>query len=74
MSQVKVNKDMKKEAGEQFLRISAQREDHGENNKEIKNIMENVESSMFQIKSIKSSKTDKTKLEIKLNESKLSQN
>ena len=62
MSKVKVNSDMKKEAGQQFMRLSAKREDQGENSKEIVHIMDNVESSMFHIKNIKSSKTDKTKL------------
>lgn len=29
MSKVKVNSDMKKEAGQQFMRLSAKREDQG---------------------------------------------
>jgi hypothetical protein len=68
MSQVKVNSNMKKEAGEQFIRQSARRGE-GED-KEMANIMEKVESSMFAIKGVKSG-TDKTKLDVRLGESQL---
>ncbi len=33
MSKVKVNSDLKKEAGEQFIRLSAKKEEVGENSK-----------------------------------------
>ena len=73
MSKVQVNPSMKKEANEQFRMSSSRRtEDHQE--KEIKGIIEKVESSMFEIKAVKSSKAMKTKMEIKLSESKIDAN
>jgi len=61
MSQVKVNSNMKKEAGEQFLRQSSKKTEEHTEDKEIKNIIDSAQSSMFVIKEVKSS-TDKTKV------------
>ena len=67
MSKVKVNSSMKQQAQEQFMRQSA-KVNQLNHDKEMKNIMENFQSSMLNFKNVKTSKTHKTKLELKEND------
>ena len=69
MSKVQVNPNMKKEAGEQFRQSAQHRQEHED--KEIKGIMDKVQSSMFEIKAVKSSKAAKSKMEVKASQSKV---
>ena len=64
ISKVKVNSAMKQQAQEQFIRQSVKAAEQA-HDKEIKNIIENVQSSMLNFKNVKASKTNKTKIALK---------
>ena len=69
MSGIKVNPEMMKEASDQYMRTTSRRNQEEETTKEIEIIVNDVKSSMFDIKVVKDS-TKKTKFQIKMNDKK----